>query len=199
MPSTWTPIQPGRQFYQAPFYQAPGGFAQPGGLPPGSRLGSLPPESSAGIIPGAPGQGQTVTLPDGRIMVDGRIVGGTAMPRPFAQFNTGAGISPNGNQMTPVMRIIMGGSVGVPPGGPIGSRLPSGWNIGHGFSGTQPGHELPPGTEEFGPPQSIRWDQKPALPMPAMATTPATSAPPVDLSFMNPKFNLRDEYKNWGG
>jgi hypothetical protein len=94
------------------------------------------------------------------------------------------------------MQIFMGGPKG---GGTIKNNTP-GWNVGRGFSGTLPEHELPPGTEEFIPWQSRPQYRQasPALQPSQTLPTPTTPTTPYNLSSLNPKYNLLDEYKNTG-
>jgi len=106
------------------------GFGQPGGLPPGGTLGELPDGSSPGIMPGAPGQGQSVNYPNGWSVIDGRLT-------------SGPGISPRGStpMMTPAMQTALGGGSKVRTTGPAqmtGNPFPFGFLGGQNRSWGNP-------------------------------------------------------------
>lgn len=187
MPTPWTPYptMPGR---------LPTGFNIGTGFAKNLPAHELPPgteEAFGGVSvprPGNPGMPGLTPLPPGSS--PGFFPGAPGQ----GQFKT----APANTQMSPVMRIIMGGYQGGASASTTGPRSP--WNL------TPPTQfSTPPQIPwQAGPAyqQQLRWDQdpnfKPIQPQ-AQPPNPVTAQAPVDLSRMNPKFNLLDEYKNWGG
>jgi len=204
MPTPWMPK-----------YQLPGitnakgfptsGFGQPGGLPPGGTLGELPSGSSTGIIPGAPGQGQSVNYPNGWSVTDGKIT-------------SGPGISTRGSTplMTPAMQTLLGGGAQVRTAGPAqvtGNPFPFGlpggqnrsWSVPTTPNPTAPPPQQPPaynpqGYSDFSPyyqPRSLFGMDQNIQPHPSAVNPVATTqVPKAPWNLSN--FNLLDEYKNTG-